>query len=465
MATIIKPRSPLATQPLKTSPATGATLASMGFQKTLPLMHGSQGCGAFSKVYLIQHLREPIPLQNTAIDQVSAVMGGDENLYQALKLLCEKESPQMITVMTTGLTEMQGCDTYRIIMAFKKDYPQYQRVRIVSMATPDFVGSMQTGFAHAVDSIVKQIVLPPSHLTRRRQQVNVLCSVGMSSADVETLKRYLEAFELNSIFVPDLSLSLDGHLANEDYSPLSTGGTSVQEIEQMSESVVTLVIGESMLPTAKWLKKRFDIDYIASDMGMGIEVVDDLVMALSALSGLPVPEWITRARKRLQDAMLDSHFLLTHVSVSLGLEPDLAIGYASLLNSVGTKLARVVSTVDTPKLREIQAEEVIIGDLSMLLPAKVSASETGGSDEAVSAVISNTHAAQLCEPDIPVIRAGYPCHDQFGNMDIRQFGYEGSRERLFALANRLLHSHVDEVVPHISAYRFEASEVMQKEKA
>lgn len=472
MATIIKPRSPLATQPLKTSPATGATLASLGFQKTLPLMHGSQGCGAFSKVYLIQHLREPIPLQNTAIDQISAVMGGDENLYQALKLLCEKNSPELITVMTTGLTEMQGCDTHRIIMDFKKDHPQYEMIRIVSMATPDFVGSMQTGFAHAVDSVVKQLVQPPSGLVRARKQVNVLCSVGMSSADIETLKRYLEAFELNSIFVPDLSLSLDGHLANDDFSALSTGGTSVQEIELMSESVATIVIGESMLPTAKWLKKRFSIDYIVSDMGMGLEAMDELVMALSSLSTTPVPDWITRSRKRLQDAMLDTHFLLTNASLSLGLEPDLALGYARLLNSVGAKIARVVSTLDTAGLKKIQAEEVIIGDLSMLLPCKanpsdlkISPSQLQDSKGRVSAVISNTHAAQLCEPDIPVIRAGYPCHDQFGNMDIRQFGYEGSRERLFALANRLLQNHVDEVAPHISAYRFGASEVTQKESA
>ena len=95
---------------------------------------------------------------------------------------------------------------------------------------------------------------------------------------------------------------------------------------------------------------------------------------------------------------------------------------------MGTKIARVVTTLDTPKLKEIEADEIFIGDLSMLLP----------SGKHISAVISNTHAAHICEPDIPVIRAGYPCHDQFGNMDVNQFGYEGSRERIFALANQLL---------------------------
>ncbi len=156
-------------------------------------MHGAQGCCAFAKVYLISHFREPIPLQNTAIDQVSAVMGGDENVHEALQVLCEKHSPDLIAVMTTGLTELQGTDISRVILDFKKANPQFNTTRIVSMNTPDFTGTMQTGFAHAVDRVVRQLVLPPSGVKRHRKMVNVLCSVGMTAADIETIKRYLEA--------------------------------------------------------------------------------------------------------------------------------------------------------------------------------------------------------------------------------------------------------------------------------
>ena len=455
MTQVIKNNSPLSTQPLKTSPATGATVASLGFQGSIPLLHGAQGCAAFNKIYLISHFREAIPIQNTAIDQIAAVMGGDENLQEAMKLLCEKHSPSLITVMTTGLTELQGTDISRVILDFKKANPQFDATRIVSMNTPDFTGTMQSGFAHAVDRIVRQLIQPPTGIKRQRKQVNVLCSVSMTAADIETLKQYLEAFDLDSVIAPDISLSLDGHKGDSDYSPVSMGGTSVYEVEMMSESAMTIVMGESMLSTAKWLEKRFGIPYVCTDMGMGIESVDKLVMTLTELSGVPVPAWITRARKRLQDAMVDTHFYLTHATVSLGLEPDLAVAYANLLTSMGTKIARIVTTADTPKLAEIEAEEIFIGDLSMLLP----------SDKHISAVISNTHAAHICEPEIPVIRAGYPCHDQFGNMDVRQFGYEGSRERIFAVANSLLLNHKDEVEPHVSGYRFSSSEVTQKEKA
>ncbi len=451
MVTVTKQNSPLVSQPLKTSPATGATLAPLGFHGSIPLMHGSQGCSAFAKVYLIQHLREPIPLQNTAIDQVSAVMGGDENLTQALALLCEKQSPELIAVMTTGLTEMQGSDIFRVIADFKRANPQFASTRIVSMTTPDFVGSMQSGYCEAVRSIVKQLVLPPTSLPRQRKQVNVLTSLGMTSADIETIKQYIEAFDLDAVVVPDLSLSLDGHLSEAEYSATSTGGTSVLEVELMSNSAMTLVLGDGLTDLAKWLNQRFDIPFQTFGMGMTMDEVDELIMTLSQLAKKDVPAWMTRARQRVQDAMLDTHFLLSREQYTIALEPDLAKGYAALLTSVGGQIAQLITTTDAPKLNEVLANEVIVGDLSSI--------DLDNPD--LKIVISNTHAAHICEPSVPVLRAGYPCHDQFGNMDIRQFGYEGIRERLFGMANLLLRNHKDEVPVHISAYRFEASDVIQ----
>jgi len=452
MATVKKQNSPLVAQPLKTSQATGATLASMGFQRTIPLMHGSQGCGAFAKVFLIQHLKEPIPLQNTAIDQVSAVMGGDDNLYDALTLLCEKHSPDMISVMTTGLTEMQGSDIYRVIATFKQQNPQFNATRIISTHTPDFSGSMQTGYVKTVDSVIRQLAVSPIKKEKQRKQVNVLCSIGCTAADIETLRHYIDAFHMNAVFIPDLSLSLDGHLHNQDFSSTSTGGTSVLEVEMMSESDLTIVVGHSFEVSAKWLHSRFDIPYLTIGMGMTMKQTDTLIMSLSMLSERPVPDWITRSRKRLQDAMLDSHFLLSSEKCVIALEPDLAAGYCELIDSIGGVIVHVVTTIETKELKHLPAINVDIGDLSLIDMKKHQA----------RLLISNTHAAHIVEPDYPVLRAGYPCHDQFGNMDIKQLGYEGCRERLFAMANLLLRRHGNNIPPHISRYRFNAKEVTQK---
>ncbi len=455
MVTVHKQNKPLVTQPLKTSPAAGATMASMGFKGTVPLIHGAQGCGAFIKILLIQHLREAIPIQNTAIDHVSAVMGGDENLADALKLLCEKQSPEMISVFTSGLTEMQGTDIYRVIADFKLKNPQFASTKIVCTHTPDFIGSMQTGYVRTVDSIVRQLIAEPTGREKQRKLVNVLCSVGCTTADIETLRRYIEAFDLDAIFVPDLSLSLDGHLDKNDYSATSMGGTSVLEVEMMSESDLTIVVGPSLEPTAKWLNTRFNIPYLNIGMGMTMEQTDTLIMGLAKLSGKPVPAWITRSRERLQDAMVDTHFLLSNERFCIALEPDLASGYCQLLDSMGSTVPQLVTTIDAAVLETLPALSVEIGDLSTI----------DMKDSGAKLLISNTHAAHIFEPDYPVLRAGYPCHDQFGNMDFKQIGYEGCRERLFTMANHLLRSHVDEVAPHVSQYRFEADEVVQNKGA
>lgn len=450
MVTPIKQNSPLVTQPLKTSPATGATLATLGFAGSIPLMHGSQGCCAFTKVYLIQHLREPIPLQNTAIDQVSAVMGGEGNVSEALQVLCEKHSPELIVLMSTGLTEMQGADLYHAITNFTLQHPQYAETRIVPVMTPDFIGSMQSGYAHTVRSVVKQLVRGPTGRAKQRTQVNILCTIGMTSADIETIKRYVEAFDLDSVVVPDLSLSLDGHLGGEDYSATSTGGTSVLEVELMADSAITLVFGESMDDVARWLKVRFDIGYRQFGMAMNLDAIDQFIMTLSEISGRPVPGWITRERQRLQDALLDVHFLLSGEQYTIALEPDLASGYVDLITMAGGTVSQVVTTLDVPSLQVMQAQQVIVGDLSCI----------DLSNPELTLVIGNSHCANVCESVVPVMRVGFPCFDQFGNMEMKQIGYEGARQRLFSVANLLLRNHKDEVTPHVSYYRFSADDVI-----
>jgi nitrogenase molybdenum-iron protein NifN len=83
------------------------------------MLHGSQGCTAFGKVFLVRHFREPIPLQTTAMDQVSSIMSADENVIEGLRVLCEKNSPELIGLPTTGLSETQGCDVQRLVREFR----------------------------------------------------------------------------------------------------------------------------------------------------------------------------------------------------------------------------------------------------------------------------------------------------------------------------------------------------------
>jgi nitrogenase molybdenum-iron protein NifN len=64
MAEILRRNKALSVNPLKASQPVGGSLATLGFDKAIPMLHGSQGCAAFAKVFFVRHFREPIPLQS-----------------------------------------------------------------------------------------------------------------------------------------------------------------------------------------------------------------------------------------------------------------------------------------------------------------------------------------------------------------------------------------------------------------
>lgn len=445
MSIVHTQKSALTSKPLKTSQATGAALATMGFAGAMPLIHGSQGCSAFSKVFLISHFREPFPIQNTAVDQVAAVMGTEDNLETALKNLCQDAKVQCISVLTTGLVEMQGCDIWRIIANFKSHHPQWAHIDIVPVSTPDFKGTIETGFAKLVESVVKQCV-DPSPTQTIHNQINVICSVSTTTADIELLERYLAAFDLEPIFLPNIADSLDGHLDSDDHSTTSTGGTSISAVKRVSSSGLTLVLGESGRSLAKWLEIRFSTPYLC--VNQGIRGTDQFLSELSHYTGLPVPKWIERGRKRLQDAMLDTHFVLSNSPIAIASEPDLAYGLYTIFKEVGVSFKSIITSYPA-KWCDTIVESVTFGDLSHLEPVM---------DE-VKIIFGNSHIQRFTKGKVPLVKVGYPCHDQFGNTDLLQFGYEGARAQIFRVANLLLDNQQQEVAPHISQYKFEPSEV------
>src|SRR5512139_344325 len=133
MAEIVKRNKALAVSPLKVSQPVGASLAFLGVNRAIPLMHGSQGCTAFAKVMFVRHFREPIPLQTTAMDQVSTVMGGQESIVEALATIFTKNKPQLIGLMTTGLTETQGADIAAAVGDFRIKHPEFADRHVVAV--------------------------------------------------------------------------------------------------------------------------------------------------------------------------------------------------------------------------------------------------------------------------------------------------------------------------------------------
>ena len=115
--------------PQKNSPALGATLAYLGIDGMLGLLHGAQGCSTFIRLQLSRHFKESIALNSTSMSEDTAIFGGWENLKKGLKRVIEKFGPEVVGVMTSGLTETMGDDVRSAIVHFRQENPELRKCR------------------------------------------------------------------------------------------------------------------------------------------------------------------------------------------------------------------------------------------------------------------------------------------------------------------------------------------------
>ncbi|HOV05589.1 MAG TPA: nitrogenase iron-molybdenum cofactor biosynthesis protein NifN, partial [Kaistiaceae bacterium] len=282
-------------------------------------------------------------------------------------------------------------------------------------------------------------------------RVNVLVNASLSPGDVEELKDLFDFFGLAAVVLPDLSGSLDGHLADADFSPLTTGGFAIGEFAGMHRARATFVIGDSLAEAADLLAARTGVPDHRFDHLMGLEAVDEFVHVVATVAGRPVPEKLRRQRRQLQDAMLDAHFFLGMARIALAADPDLLKAYGDLLAGMGAEMVAAVSPSNARVLKTVLAPQVKIGDLEDL----EALAEAGGAE----LVVGNAHAVATAERlGLPLLRAGFPQFDRLGSPAVVSVGYRGSRRVLFDLANLLLEAEPGRLAPYRSVFAQVADE-------
>jgi nitrogenase molybdenum-cofactor synthesis protein NifE len=411
--------------PQKNSPALGATLAYLGIDGMLGLLHGAQGCSTFIRLQLSRHFKESIALNSTAMSEDSAIFGGWENLKSGLGRVIEKFRPCAVGVMTSGLTETMGDDVRSAIVQFRSERPEHAAVPIVWASTPDYCGSLEEGYAAAVEAIVTALAEPGAPVPG---QVNLLSGAHLTPADVEEVKGLVESFGLTALAIPDIANALDGHI-DDEVSPLSTGGVPVEEIRKAGRSVATLYVGDSLARAAVALRERFGIPAYGFTSATGLAEVDALVATLAAISGRPVPAGVRRWRSRLMDAMVDSHYQFGGRRVALALEADGLKSMARFLAGMGCELQVAVAATRARGLDALPCDRVLVGDLEDLEAA------AGGADLLVAN--SNGRQAAAKAGVKAHLRAGLPVFDRLGAHQKLWVGYRGTLNLVFEVANLL----------------------------
>ncbi|WP_322747338.1 MULTISPECIES: nitrogenase iron-molybdenum cofactor biosynthesis protein NifN [unclassified Frankia] len=436
MARVVPGATGAAFDPLKHSQPLGGALVFLGLARSIPLLHGAQGCTAFAKALLTRHFREPIPLQTTAVTEVSAVLGASDSVIAALDTISERNHPDVIGVLTTGMTEVNGEDLLGVLRTSPYGPavpagPAAGHPLVVPVSTPDFRGGLSDGWSAALEALVGAVPGAGTAPTRHRQ-VAVLVGPSLSAVDLDEIAGLVRAFGLDPVLVPDLSGSLDGHL-DEAWSPLTTGGTSRSDLFGLTASGAVTVIGATAAGAGAALAARAGgrAALTVHDHLSGLEMVDRLVRILMDHSGVPAPEPVRRWRRRLADGLLDSHFVLGGARIALAGEPEQLVAVGSLLYDAGAEIVAAVSPTDAPVLGRAPWDEVVVGDFLDLAERAAAAG--------AELVVASSHGREVADRiGAAHLALGFPVYDRLGAQLRATAGYRGSLQLLVDTANCLL---------------------------
>ncbi|HSD36014.1 MAG TPA: nitrogenase iron-molybdenum cofactor biosynthesis protein NifN [Rhodocyclaceae bacterium] len=429
MASVAESKKACAVNPLKMSQPLGACYAFMGIENTMPMMHGSQGCTSFGLVLLVRHFKEAIPLQTTAMNEVSTILGGYDNIEQAVLNIKKRANPSLIAIASTGLTETKGDDVDGYLKTIDRKHSEtLGETRIVYVSTPDYVGAFQDGWSKAVLAVVEAFAEPIAE--RDAKQVNLLPGCHLTPADIDELRETIEAFGLHVIVLPNIAGSLDGHIP-DNFTPTTLGGTSMTSIARVGASAATIAVGVQMVGAATAIEDKTGVPYRVFERLTGLVPNDAFLQHLSEISGNPVPAKYRRLRSQLQDAMLDAHFWVGGKKFAIGAEPDLLHALAWTAHEMGAEVAAAVTTTHSPLLADLPCDVALIGDLEDL---EMRAKETG-----CEVLITHSHGRQAAQRlGIPLLRTGLPMFDRLGAAHEVMVGYRGTRELITRWANTFL---------------------------
>ncbi|MDR3374428.1 MAG: nitrogenase iron-molybdenum cofactor biosynthesis protein NifN [Ancalomicrobiaceae bacterium] len=443
MAKIRNEPKSFSVNPLKSSQPLGAAFAYLGVANAMPLFHGSQGCTSFALVLFVRHFKETIPLQTTAMDEVSTVLGGADHLEEAIVNLKNRTNPSLIGVCTTALVETRGEDFAGDLANIrKKQADLLGDTHVVLASTPDFSGAIEEGWSKAVTGMIETITAEPQRKDPKR--IVLLPGWHLTVADIELIREMVESFGLTPTILPDISGALDGTVPGK-WIPTTYGGCPVADIESLGECAHAIAIGEQMRKPAQALRAKAGVPFTLLRTLTGLKASDDFVTLLARLSGMAVPAKLRRRRSQLCDALLDGHFHFGGKKIAIAAEPDHLYMLSSFFADLGAETTVAITTTgDSPVLDHVPAEIVEVGDLGRLEDT------SAGAD----LLVTHAHGRQASERlGIPLWRVGFPIFDRLGTQHRKSVGYEGTRDLIFEVANIFQAARIEPTPESLNPFR------------
>ncbi len=439
-------REALVVNPAKACQPLGAVFAAMGFEGTLPFVHGSQGCVAYYRSHFSRHFKEPTSCVSSSMTEDAAVFGGLNNMIDGLANAYNLYKPKMIAVSTTCMAEVIGDDLNAFIKTAKEKGSVPQEFDVPFTHTPAFVGSHVTGYDNTMKSILEHFwdgksgtVAP---LERKAcESINIIGGFdGYAIGNIRELKRLLSSMGVDYTILGDTSdvwdTPTDGQFRMYD------GGTTLADAAAAVHAKATISMQGFCTPKTLAYVAKKGHEVAAFNHPMGVAATDRFLMEVARLTGRAIPEDLTRERGRLVDAIADSSAHIHGKRFALYGDPDLTLGLTGFLLELGAEPVHILATNGTP---EWEARVQALLDSS---PFGKGCHVYPGRDlwhmrsllftEPVDFLIGNTYGKFL-ERDTrtPLIRIGFPIFDRHHHHRYPLWGYQGAMNTLVKILDKI----------------------------
>jgi len=412
----------------------GGIIAFRGIEKSMVLLHGSQGCATYMRRHIAEHYHEPIDVASSSLNEKGTVYGGEKNLIKALDNVIKVYNPNCIGILTTCLAETIGEDIDRI----KSEYKASRNISIpiITVPTPGYGGTHSEGFVKTSYRIVEELLTNKE----RHDRINVIVP-NISTADLREIKRLLELMKIPYILFPDYSDTLDSPF-NFPYKKIPDGGTKISDIMSMGGSIATIEIGINYEETpGKYLQDRFDVPLYKVPIPIGLRNTDRFLKLLNEITGNPIPKSIEMERGRLLDGMIDSHKYNFEGRCTIFGDPEMVYSVFTTCMENGIHPLLIATGSKAQRLKELIAGEnnPLDDDITIVDETDFSRILKLSEEKEVNIAIGPSDGKYLTEKGgIPLVRLGFPILDRVGGQRILSVGYTGTLNFLDRITNTLL---------------------------
>lgn len=444
-------REALTINPAKACQPLGAVLCALGFEETMPYVHGSQGCVAYFRTYFNRHFKEPISCVSDSMTEDAAVFGGQKNMFDGLENAKALYNPKMIAVSTTCMAEVIGDDLNAFIGNAKKaghveeDYPT------PFAHTPSFVGSHVTGWDNMFEGIGRYFTL--NHMEDKEVgsngKINIVPGFETYLGNFRVIKRMMNEMGVDYTMLSDPEEVLD--TPADGKFRMYEGGTTIDEVKDAPNAKDTLFLQTwQSTKSIKFTKNTWKHETPKLKIPMGLDWTDEFLMKVSETTGQEIPESLAKERGRLVDMMTDSHTWLHGKKFALWGDPDFVEGMAKFILELGAEPTHILCNNANKRwakeMKKVLAEypcaddcEVYIGkDLWHMRSLVFTNKPDFMIGNSYGKFIQRDTLTKGKEFEVPLIRLGFPIFDRHHMHRMTTLGYEGAMYILTTLVNSVL---------------------------